>query len=56
MSKDYNLNFSLLKNLKHTIKEDEHIISLIDIDGQEIIIGYGNSIESALNDLHHNLL
>ena len=29
---------------------------LLDKQGDEIIKGYGMTIESALNDLHHNLI
>jgi hypothetical protein len=44
------------KHLRFSLENEEHIVSLIDAQGYEILRGYGNSIIEAMNDLHHNLI
>ena len=51
--KKLNLKF---KHLRFSLENEEHIVSLIDAQGYEILRGYGNSIIEAMNDLHHNLI
>ncbi|GAA3516921.1 hypothetical protein GCM10022393_33750 [Aquimarina addita] len=50
------LNTAELKNLKFELVNLEYSAALIDSTGYEIVKGYGESIEDAMNDLHHNLL
>ena len=45
-----------LKYLKFQVKNEEHMVTLIDLKGYEIINGYGSTPAEALNDLHSNLL
>ncbi|WP_299526637.1 hypothetical protein [uncultured Lutibacter sp.] len=49
-------NSNLLKHLKFELINKEHVVSLIDSDGYEIVRGYGNTAIEALNDMHSNLL
>ncbi|MEW7280289.1 hypothetical protein ABW636_16990 [Aquimarina sp. 2201CG1-2-11] len=51
--------FPLIEQLRHLSFvriTDEYIVSLIDVDGNEIIRGYGKTAIEALNDMHSNLL
>jgi hypothetical protein len=45
-----------LKYLKFEELSNEHVVTLIDETGYEIIRGYGNTIIEAINDLHSNLI
>lgn len=44
------------QHLKFEQKRDEHIVTLVDVEGYKITRGYGSSITEAINDLHHNLI
>ena len=46
---------SELKHLKFEQYEGQHIATLVDVSGYEIIRGYGNSMVEAMNDLHSAL-
>ena len=50
------INTNLIKNIKFQVLNGKYIVSLIDLQGYEILKGYGNTIEEAINDLHCNLL
>ena len=45
-----------LKYLKFQVQKEVHKVTLIDLKGYEILIGYGSSPAEALNDLHNNLI
>ncbi len=45
-----------LKYLKFQVQNEEHMATLIDLKGYEILNGYGSTPAAALNDLHSNLL
>jgi hypothetical protein len=45
-----------LKYLKFQVQNEEHMVTLMDLKGYEIINGYGSTPAEALNDLHRNLL
>ncbi|MEM9076934.1 MAG: hypothetical protein AAGC43_07840 [Bacteroidota bacterium] len=45
-----------LKHLKIITLKSEYQVVLIDPDGNEILKGFGDSIVSAINDLHQNLI
>jgi hypothetical protein len=45
-----------MKHLKFEKKEDEYIVTLVDVTGYEILRGYGDDFVEALNDMHSNLL
>jgi len=45
-----------LKHLKFQVKNEEHMVTLIDLKGYKILKGYGITPVAALNDLHSNLL
>lgn len=51
-----NIRIESLKFIKHEVIENTSVVSLIDIEGYEINIGYGKSIIEAINDLHYNLM
>jgi hypothetical protein len=44
-----------LKYLKFQVHNEEYKATLIDLQGYEIINGYGSTQAEALNDLHSNL-
>ncbi|WP_299684752.1 hypothetical protein [uncultured Dokdonia sp.] len=44
-----------LKHLKFEQYEDQHVVSLVDLTGFEIIRGYGATMVEAMNDLHSTL-
>lgn len=44
-----------LKHLKFEQYEGQHIVSLVDLTGFEIIRGYGATMVEAMNDLHSTL-
>ena len=50
------LKLSALNHLKHETFKQEHRMALVDTQGFEIVVGYGATIEAALNDLHSNLI
>ena len=50
------VQLSKFKHIKFELENDEHIVSLVDAEGCEILKGYGNSIIEAMNDMHHNLI
>jgi len=45
-----------LKHLKFEKLDGEHMVTLVDVTGYEILKGYGNNFVEAINDLHSNLL
>lgn len=45
-----------LKYLKFQVQKEAYKATLIDLEGYEIINGYGRTQVEALNDLHSNLL
>lgn len=45
-----------LKHLKFEVRNTEHIVTLIDSKGYEIVKGYGSTEIEAINDLHSTLL
>ena len=47
---------SQLKHLKFQSTRSEYIVSLVDLQGEEILKGYGKTMEEAINDLHSNLI
>ncbi len=49
-------NTNQLKYLKFELINDKHVVTLIDLEGYEIIKGYGNTINSEINDLHSCLI
>ncbi len=54
--KSCSINPMDLKHLRIEVLNSEYTVALTDLDGIEILKGYGNSIEEAINDLHHNLI
>jgi len=49
----------IISNFKHMTfekLEKEHVVTLIDLNGNEVVRGYGNTTIEAINDLHSNLL
>lgn len=50
------INVCELSHLKFDKKVDEHIVTLFDKKGFEIIKGYGKTLIEAINDLHQNLI
>ncbi|GAA3516991.1 hypothetical protein GCM10022393_33840 [Aquimarina addita] len=50
------INLYDLDYLKMEVLNSEYIVTLTDLQGAEILKGYGNSMEEAINDLHHNLI
>ncbi len=44
-----------LKHLKFEHFDDQHIVTLVDLTGYEIIRGYGHTLVEAMNDLHSTL-
>jgi len=44
------------EHLKFENQRDQHMVTLVDSEGFEIVKGYGKSIADAINDLHHNLI
>ncbi|WP_299222571.1 hypothetical protein [uncultured Aquimarina sp.] len=45
-----------LKHLKIEVLNSKYTVVLTDLNGDGILKGYGDSIEEAINDLHHSLL
>ncbi len=45
-----------MKHLKFEKLNGEHIVTLIDNSGFEMVKGYGETVVEALNDLHSNLI
>ena len=45
-----------MKYLKFEKLKDEHVVTLVDATGYEILKGYGDDFVEAINDLHQNLL
>ncbi len=45
-----------LKHLKIEVLNSKYTVLLTDLNGDGIIKGYGDSIEEAINDLHHSLI
>jgi hypothetical protein len=45
-----------LKYIKFNKNGDEHIAILVDLEGHEILAGYGLSVIEAINDMHRNLI
>ncbi|MFT5167374.1 MAG: hypothetical protein ACI8P3_002611 [Saprospiraceae bacterium] len=45
-----------MKHLKFEIINDEHVVTLRDTEGYEVIKGYGVTVIEAINDLHSNLI
>lgn len=50
------LNISNLEHLKIKIIKSEYVAAITDSDGHELLMGYGDTIAAAINDLHHNLI
>lgn len=50
------INVSDLEHLKVEIVNSAYTVAITDFDGHELLKGYGNSLEEAINDLHHNLI
>ena len=50
------VNANQLKYLKFEFINHEHVATLIDSKGHDVIKGYGNTITSAINDLHSCLI
>ena len=50
------INVCELSYLKFDKKAEEHIVTLIDEEGFEVLKGYGKTLTTALNDLHQNLI
>ena len=44
------------EHLKFEHQSDEHIVTLVDSNGHEIVRGYGDTIIEAINDMHHRLI
>lgn len=49
-------NANQLKHLRFEKINNEHVVSLIDSTGYEIVKGYGSTPIEAINDLHSTLL
>jgi hypothetical protein len=45
-----------MKHLKFEKLDEEHVVTLVDVTGYEILKGYGDNYIEAINDLHSNLL
>lgn len=45
-----------LKHLKIEFLNSEYTVALTDMDGNEILKGYGSTIEDAINYLHQSLM
>ncbi len=45
-----------LKHLKFEMVNNVYTATLIDLEGEEVVKGYGNSVIEAINDLHSTLL
>ena len=45
-----------MKHLKFEKLDDEHVVTLVDVTGYEILKGYGRDFVEAINDLHQNLM
>ncbi|MFT6138812.1 MAG: hypothetical protein ACJAUJ_001910 [Salibacteraceae bacterium] len=45
-----------LKYLKFQTQKEIHLVTLIDLQGYEVLKGYGSRPTEALNDLHNNLI
>ena len=50
------IEFRQMKHLKFEKMNGEHIVTLIDNSGFEIVKGYGKAVVEAINDLHSNLI
>ena len=50
------INTNQLRHLKFEQGEREHVVTLVDNGGYEILKGYGETILDAVNDLHSNLI
>lgn len=55
-SQETNVDTKELEHLMFQKDNGQHIVSLIDKEGYQILRGYGNSIVEAINDLHAGLL
>lgn len=55
-SRSRDFNTKNLAHLKWTIKQNTVEVALIDLQGHEIVKGYGKSESEALNDLHLSLI
>jgi len=50
---------NIISNFKHMTFEKldkEYVVSLVDLNGNKIVRGYGNTTIEAITDLHNNLL
>jgi len=50
---------NIISNFKHITfekLEKGYVGTLVDLDGNELVRGYGNTTIEAINDLHSNLL
>jgi len=50
---------NIISNFKHLTFEKldkEHVVSLVDLNGNKIVRGYGNTPIKAITDLYSNLL
>lgn len=56
MGSDTYINTNQLEHLKFELINHEHIVTLMDSSGYEIVRGFGNSVIDAINDLHGNLM
>lgn len=45
-----------LKHLQFQSQNEGYMVTLVDLQGSEILRGYGDSPSDALNDLHSNLI
>ncbi len=45
-----------LRHLKFEKQNDQHVVTLVDSNQNEIIKGYGKTAIEAVNDLHSTLL
>jgi hypothetical protein len=45
-----------LKYLKFQTQKEIHLVTLIDLQGYEVLKEYGSTPTEALNDLHNNLI
>ncbi len=50
------VNINSLKYITKRILNNTYIVSLVDAKGFAITVGYGDSLEEAINDLHSNLI
>ncbi len=44
-----------IEYFKFPEESDQYILTLVDTEGLNVIIGYGKSIVEAMSDLRHNL-